>query len=405
MTAGLPGGHAAAAGVELHLQPRRAAPVPAHDLQGRAAGGARARGAWPGCRARPRVAARAAVAVRARSVLPLRRVLAARPRAGRSTTQLLWERVPPAWSDGGRPRRRARRATAARSCCPASSTPTTTGAGRSTRSCRRSPTARWRSATPSATPTCARSTCCGRVDALVQQRRALPGPARPAARPARRPHGGRRRRRRPPRSGAAPAAEAADVLDQLGAARRGLGAGARASRARPGRSARRARCRRCAPGTARRAPGSCASSPTRAATRGRRLAPRALAGARRVRRAARAARLAYAGDLDAPTQIAPRRGEVVITDSNRRRVLVAVAAGAERTAPTLAADEEPSRPTPRCSTCSRRAAADAQTVAVYDGVAARARAVLARRSRSSPSGGRSRRSTATRRRTGRPTAR
>ena len=40
----LPGGDAAAARDELHLQPRRAAAVPAHDLQGGAAGGARARG-------------------------------------------------------------------------------------------------------------------------------------------------------------------------------------------------------------------------------------------------------------------------------------------------------------------------------------------------------------------------
>ncbi len=48
----LPRGDAAAAGDELHVQPRRAAPVPAHDLQGGAAGRARAR--VPGRRSRRR---------------------------------------------------------------------------------------------------------------------------------------------------------------------------------------------------------------------------------------------------------------------------------------------------------------------------------------------------------------
>ena len=57
----LPRGDAAAAGDELHLQPRRAAPVPAHDLQGGAAGRARAR--VPG---RPRGGAGRAVAARPR---------------------------------------------------------------------------------------------------------------------------------------------------------------------------------------------------------------------------------------------------------------------------------------------------------------------------------------------------
>ena len=49
--------------------------------------------------------------------------------------QLLWERIPSAWARRRRARRRARRGRPRASSCPASCTPTTTGAGRSTRSC------------------------------------------------------------------------------------------------------------------------------------------------------------------------------------------------------------------------------------------------------------------------------
>ena len=127
---GLPGGHAAAPGVELHVQPLRPGPVPAHDLQGRAAGGARARGAR---RAGRRARARAGVAGR-RARAAAGRVLAAGPRARASTTSCCGSAIPAAWQRRRRPRRRDG-GTAAPSSCPASSTPTTTGAGRSTRSC------------------------------------------------------------------------------------------------------------------------------------------------------------------------------------------------------------------------------------------------------------------------------
>ncbi len=78
------------------------------------------------------------------------------------------------------------------------------------------------------------------VDALVQQRRALPGQLAPlldllGARAVVAAADDDRAR-----SGAVPPAEAADVLAQLGAARRALGPGAAASRAPRARSARRA---------------------------------------------------------------------------------------------------------------------------------------------------------------------
>ena len=93
----LPGGDAAAPGDELHLQPRRGGAVPAHDLQGRAAGGARAR--LPG--GRPPRRGCAAAARWALVAVPLRgSSSAAWPLAtGRALdSQLLLERVPPAWS-------------------------------------------------------------------------------------------------------------------------------------------------------------------------------------------------------------------------------------------------------------------------------------------------------------------
>ena len=68
---GLPGGHPAAAGVELHVQPLRPRPVPAHDLQGRPAGGDRARragGIGRSARAPPGVAGPAARAAAGREL-------------------------------------------------------------------------------------------------------------------------------------------------------------------------------------------------------------------------------------------------------------------------------------------------------------------------------------------------
>ena len=97
------------------------------------------------------------------------------------------------------------------------------------------------------------------VDALVQQRRALPGQLDPLLDllGARTVIAGADDDRT--RSGAAPAAEAADVLDQLGHADAAWGE-QKPRRAPRGRSATRSRSRRSAPGTARRRPASSASS-------------------------------------------------------------------------------------------------------------------------------------------------
>ncbi len=90
-----------------------------------------------------------------------RRELAADPRARRRRPAAVGR------DPRGVARRRRRTSTRpsttdARSSCPASSTPTTTGAGRSTRSCPCWRTSPSRPATPSGTPTCARRICCGR---------------------------------------------------------------------------------------------------------------------------------------------------------------------------------------------------------------------------------------------------
>ena len=238
----------------------------------------------------------------------------------------------------------------------------------------------------------------------VDRRRARPAapraarPARPAAGPARRAHGARRRRRRP-------------HPQRRGARRRG---GRRARPARPPDAAWGAPSRRPrAAGNARRPrrlPQVRAwDRPGRARARARRARPsrdvvvdgsaEGLA-ALRAGRALRRRRLRRRPD---GRRRSAARSEVVITDSNRRRVLVPSRL-AQNAGPVLAADEEPSVDAARAGPV-RRSGRDAQTVAVYDGH----RGASARRprpaSRSSPSTGRSRRSTATRRRTGRPTAR
>ncbi len=156
----LPGGDAAAPGDELHLQPRRGGAVPADVLQGRPADGARDRlsgGRRSGAVARSRALGAGGRAARARpgGVAAGHRPGARLAAAARARAARL-ER-------GGRPRGPPRRpATGEPSCSPASCMATTTGAGRSTRSCRRWPSARWRCATRSRTRTCGRSTCCGR---------------------------------------------------------------------------------------------------------------------------------------------------------------------------------------------------------------------------------------------------
>ena len=175
---GLPRGHAAAPGVELHLQP----------LRRRCSSCARPtrRGRWwrSALAVLGRAGARHAVPRRAWLLRPLpvsrarRRVLAARPRPGAWTTSCCG-------SGSRRPGRRRPTTstrvpgTAARSCCPASSTRTTTGAGRSTRSCPRSPTrpVATRNAVPLRRPARDRPAVDGRRARPAAPRRARP--ARP----------------------------------------------------------------------------------------------------------------------------------------------------------------------------------------------------------------------------------
>ena len=90
------------------------------------------------------------------------------------------------------------------------------------------------------------------VDALVQQRRALPGPARPAAGPDGRDDRGRGRRRRPHPQRRRARRRGGRRARPARAARRRPGARERPSRAPRERSATRSSCRRSAPGTGRR---------------------------------------------------------------------------------------------------------------------------------------------------------
>ena len=231
------------------------------------------------------------------------------------------------------------------------------------------------------------------TDALVQQRRAVPNQLDPLLDllGARTVLAGADDDRT--RSGAAPAAEAADVLDQLGrpdaewgpVLPRPRGAGNLVA---PRRLPQvRAWDRPDAPGLVR-----VERTEPDVVVDGSAEGLAALAPFQRFRN------VAYAGDLTA-AQIRTAN-EVVITDSNRRRILVPSRL-AQNAGPVLAADEEPSVD---AALLNPFPAPDAQTVAVYE---ASPRSARPRRpaSRSSPSTGRSRRSTATRRRTGRPTAR
>ena len=249
---GLPGGHPAAAGVELHVQPLRPRPVPAHDLQGRPAGGDRARGAGGiGRRAR----APAGVAGPAARVAAGRE-LAADPRAGA-------RRPAPVGSDPGglgrrgrargrqgRPRGRPARSAVRLLRLGRDDRPDPAGPGRHAR--RHSQ--RRRLCRPA------------RDRPAVDRRRARPaaaggaGAARPAAGPAGRPDGGCRRRRRPHPQRRGARRRGRRRPRSAGAPFGGVGAGRAAGRGRRGRSGRRGRCRRCAPGTGRVRPGSCASS-------------------------------------------------------------------------------------------------------------------------------------------------
>ena len=280
------------------------------------------------------------------------------------------------------PRRRARprgatppatstarcRAAIARWSCRASSSPSTTGAARTTRSCRRSPTGRWRCASSSPSPTCARSTCSGpptrssASSAPCRASSAAAGPAWASARCSRAPTTTARAAAR------SPASSAAGVL----------------RRARPGPTAPTGRSRTVpgAAGTLEPAGAPAAGPPLGpAAPAGMvRVLPRAGAtvvdgsapaiadlaafGALRTDRALR-----YAGDLDAAAlrEQAARGASFVISDSNRRRAFVAARLRGN-TGWTLPADEQLSEDAAQLDPFPARGT-DAQTVARIGGIA------------------------------------
>ena len=197
-----------------------------------------------------------------------------------------------------------------------------------------------------------------------------------------------------------PAADAADVLDQLGAPDEAWGPVRREPRAAGTLGRAAAAAARAGVGPAGRAADRARWRPTQGATVVDGSAD-ALAGLAAFG-ALPAGRIAYAGDVERG-RAAPARREVVISDSNRRRVLAAA-----RMAQNHGADARRRRPVLARrggrSTCSRRAAPTARpsrptTAPATCGCRSRPP------TRSSRSGGRSPPSTATPRPTGRPTAR
>jgi len=203
------------------------------------------------------------------------------------------------------------------------------------------------------------------VDGLVQQRRALPGQLGPLLDllGARTVVSGADDDRS--RSGAVGAADAADVLDQLGRPDRAWGPVRLRARAAGTLGAPRAlpRVRAWDRGGARplvRVEGEGGATVVDGSADG--LAGLAALGALPPR-----ARIAYAGDLSAPELArAADGGEVVISDSNRRRVLAA-ARMAQNHGATLPA-EEPFSPDAAVVDLFSSRGADAQTVAHYEGV-------------------------------------
>ncbi len=242
------------------------------------------------------------------------------------------------------------------------------------------------------------------LDALVQQRRAVPGQLDPLLDllGARVVVAGADDDRS--RSGAAPAAEAADVLDQLGEPDATWGEPRGRARAPSGTLGEPRARRPCARGTGPPRRASSESSPSgprwswTARRKGSRRWPRfedASAGRSPV------ARLAYAADV-APATIAAAP-EVVITDSNRRRVLVPSRL-AQNAGPVLAASEEPSVDAAVLNPFPDRGAAAADSARSTTGSRPSPRRPRPG-SRSSRRTGRSPRSTGTPPPTGRPTVR
>ena len=334
----LPGGDAAAARDELHLQPPLAGPVPAHDLQGGPAAGARPRRAWPAARRRGCPAAGRPAAAAAPGGAGGRRGLAAgqRPR-DRPAADL--RRVPAPW------RRPPRHVDAT--------------VGEDGRAVvlpgQLYGYYRWGGTIDAILPALAERPVAVRyavpyadlravdllwtTDALVQQRRALPGQLDPlldllSARTVVAAADDDRAC-----SGAVPPGDAADVLAQLGPPDERWGA------VRPERRAAGTL------GGPRAAAAGARLGPRRARRRLVRLEPDAGATVRRRQRRRRSPGWRRSGRCratggsptpatcrDAELRRAAGGGEVVISDSNRRRVLAA-ARMAQNHGATLAADD------------------------------------------------------------------
>ena len=248
-------------------------------------------------------------------------------------SRLTWDRVPPAWTAAADHVDATVGRTGGRSCCPASSTRTTTGAGRSTRSCPRSPSAPSPCATRCPTPTCARSTCCGRSTGSCSSAARCPASSGRCWTCCRRARWWRGPTITAPAAGrSAPPTPPTCSTSSAPPTRPGGRCGA--SRARRARSAPARPLPRVRAGTAP-APGRwCAWSRTRAR-------PSSTAAPTRSRVSRRSGRCPAAGSPTRATGRPPRsagRGEVVISDSNRRRVLVA-ARMAQNHGVTLAADD------------------------------------------------------------------
>ena len=260
------------------------------------------------------------------------------------------------------------------------------------------------------TPTCTRSTCCGRPTRSSSSDAAVPGQLPPLLRLHRACAGRDRQRTTTSRAQrrAWPPDAAARVLAEQGgcaAADARLRPGARLLAARPEQLGAAAALPRCAATTCRRRRGLVRVEPPAHRTvvdgsRGR------LAASRRSGRSPRRGRCSTPADLTA-AELRARRG-----GRRGRRQRLATAGGCS--SPSRLRAERRLDAGRRREAVSEDAAmldpfggrgTDGQTVAVYERRALDPRPVLARRARSSPSTGRSPRSTATRAPRGSPTRR
>ena len=190
-----------------------------------------ARAGWRG--ARPRGADRA-------------RRAAARARHGASRSSSPGTASPRPGPTPGTTSTASCRATRARWCCRARSSPTTTGAARSTRSCRASPTARWPCATRRPTPTRTPPTCSRRSTGWCSSGACCPGQLLPLLRLMGVRRGGHRQRRRHRRAAARSTPRAAaGQLDGQGLDRPSRTLRARCAPCRPREGRHRAARDRC----------------------------------------------------------------------------------------------------------------------------------------------------------------